>query len=57
MGTDYRVPGIDLSFMGIILILTTVGVYVSGIQRRECLVLCLTKDPDACIQNLFSSVM
>lgn len=57
MGTDYRVPGIDLSFMGIILILTTVGVYVSGIQRRECLVLCLTKDPDACIQNLFSTVM
>lgn len=53
MSTNYYVPDRDLSFTGIILILTTVPTYGLRTQGSEHLVPCLTEDPDTCIHNLY----
>ena len=53
MGIDNCVPDTDLSFTGIILILTAVPTYGLRAQGNECLVLCLTEDLDTGIQNLY----
>ena len=53
MSTNYYVPDRDLSFTGIILILTTVPTYGLRAQESEHLVPCITEDLETCIHNLY----